>query len=70
MKILFILFTVIVGGVILIGCWRQLIWAFYQLSDLRQAQKHPEEFPHTDNIVFNRKTNKLEESQRPILPSE
>ena len=70
MKILFIIFTVIVGGVVLIWCWRQLIWAFYQLSDLRRAQKHPEDFPHTDNIVFNRKTNNLEGSRRPILPSE
>lgn len=70
MKILFIILAVIVAGVLSIWCWRQLIWAFYQLSDLRRAQKHPEDFPHMDNIVFNRKTNKLEESQRPILPSE
>ena len=64
-----LLLTVVLGA-ISIFCLKKLIFAWYKLCDLWQAEKHPENFFHTDGVVFNKKTKKLEESSHPILPSE
>lgn len=64
------LVLIAVLGTLSVFCLRKLIFAWYEFCDLRQAKKHPENFFHTDSVVFNKKTKKLEESSRPILPSE
>ena len=64
------LVLIAVLGTLLVFCFRKLIFAWYEFCDLWQAKKHPADFFHTDGIVFNKKTQKLEESSRPILPSE
>lgn len=70
MELLVKVLLLVVLGIFLILCLRGLIFAWYKLYDLRQAEKHPENFFHTDGVVFNKKTKKLEDSSRPILPSE
>lgn len=70
MELLIKLLLIAICGVLLIWCLRKLIFLWYTLRDLWQAEKHPENFFHTDGVVFNKKTKKLEESKRPILPSE
>ena len=70
MLLLIKLLLIAVLGTVSVWCLKKLIFAWYEFCDLRQAKKHPENFFHTDSVVFNKKTKKLEESSRPILPSE
>lgn len=70
MDLLSKIILIVVLGIVAIWCLRKLIWACYKFNDLRQAEKHPENFAQKDGIVFNKKTKELEESSRSILPSE
>ena len=70
MDLLSKIILIVVLGIVAIWCLRKLIWTCYKFSDLHQAEKHPENFAQKDGIVFNKKTKELEESSRPILPSE
>lgn len=70
MELLIKFLLIAVLGGFLVLCFKKLIFACYKLFDLRQAEKHPENFPQNDGIVFNKKTKKLEENSRPVLPSE
>lgn len=70
MVLLIKLLLTAICGTLSVWCIRKLIFAWYEFCDLWQAKKHPENFFHTEGVVFNKKTKKLEESSRPILPSE
>ena len=70
MTLLTKLLLITVFGTLSIWCFKKLIFTWYELCDLWQAEKHPEKFPQKDGIVFNKKTKELEESSHPLLPSE
>ncbi len=70
MKLLIDIFLLIVLVCLLMWCFKKLLWNIYKLQDIRRAEKHPEAFPREEHVVFNKKTGKLEEDSRPILPTD
>ncbi len=70
MKAAMLIFFIIVLAGIIFWLTNKLIVACIDLYYLLRAKKHPEKFPRTEGIVFNKKTRKLEADSRPILPLE
>ncbi len=70
MKLLIQLFLIFFLGCLAMWLFRKLLWACIKLSVLIHAQKHPEDIPRTEGLVFNKKTKKLEPDSQPILPGE
>ena len=70
MKLLIQLSLIFFLGCLAMWLFRKLLWACIKLSVLIHTQKHPEDIPRTEGLVFNKKTKKLEPDSRPILPEE
>lgn len=64
------IFFIIVLGCLLFWLAGKLISGCVDFYYICRAQKHPEKFPRTDGLVYNRKTKKLEADSRPLLPGE
>lgn len=64
------IFLMIILGVLACWCFNKLLWSWYKFTAARRARKHPEDFPRTGSMVFNKKTKQLEADSRPILPEE
>ena len=70
MKLLIDIFLLIVLVCLLMWCFKKLLWNIFKLQDIRRAEKYPEAFPREEHVVFNKKTGKIEEDSRPILPTD
>ena len=68
MKILIFFIGLIIAAMVFAWCVRKLVRIWFNLGAFCKHQKHPENAPRTGGLVFNKKTGKLEEDSRIILP--